>query len=52
LSPSQWIALGVAITAAVWYVLWLRGLLRRSREADRQVDHSKLRAWKDDAGEE
>ncbi len=51
MSPSQWIALGVAITAVLWYVLWLRTLYRRSREADRQVDHSKLRPWKDDPGE-
>jgi hypothetical protein len=51
LSPSQWIALGVAFVAAVWYVLWLRTLLHRSREADRQIDRSKLRPWKDDAGD-
>ena len=48
MSPSLWIALGVAITAVLCYVLYMRVLVRRSREIDQQVDYSKIRPWKGD----
>jgi len=51
-SPSLWIALGVAITLAVWYVLWLRVLVRKSREIDSKIDYSRVRPWKGDAGDD
>ena len=50
MSPALWIALGVAITVVLGYVLCMRVLARQSREIDKQVDFSKIRPWKDDEG--
>jgi len=52
MSPSLWIALGVAITLVVCYLLWMRVLVRNSREIDRQIDYSKIRPWQDDEGKD
>ena len=40
---SLWIALGVAITVVLCYVLWLRVLARRSREIDMWIDYTRIR---------
>ena len=48
MSPSLWLALGVAIAAVVCYVLCMRVLVRKSREIDKQVDYSKIKKLKDD----
>ena len=52
MSPALWIALGVAITVVLGYVLCMRVLARQSREIDQQVDYSKIRPWKDDEGKD
>lgn len=52
MSPALWIALGVAITVVVGYVLCMRVLARQSREIDKRVDYSKIRPWKDDDGKD
>ena len=43
-----WIALIVAALVLFGYVVVMRAFFQRSREADKQVDPSKLRPWKDD----
>jgi hypothetical protein len=50
MSPSLWIALGVAITVGLLYVLSVRVLFRKSREIDKQIDYSRIRPWKGDEG--
>ena len=52
MSLSLWIALGVAITVVLFYVLCMQVLVRRSRELDAQVDYSRIRPWKDDEGKD
>lgn len=52
MSLALWIALGVAVAAALCYVACMRILARRSREIDKQVDFSKIRPWKDDEGKD
>lgn len=43
-----WIALGVAVTGAIFYLLVMRVLARESRETDKKIDYSKIREWKDE----
>lgn len=50
MSAALWVALGVAITVVLGYVLCMRVLARQSREIDKQVDYSRMRPWKDDDG--
>ena len=45
---TPWILLVVAVLAIVGYVVVMRVFFQRSREADKQVDHTKIRPWKDD----
>ena len=45
---TLWILAAVAIFALLGYVVVMRAFFQRSREADKQVDHSKIRPWKDD----
>ncbi len=52
MSPSLWIALGVAITVLLCYVLCMRVLVRKSREIDKQIDYSRIRPWKGDEGKD
>ncbi len=52
MSTALWIALGVAITVVVGYVLCVRVLARQSREIDQQVDFSKIRPLRDDDGKD
>jgi len=48
MSPSLWIALGVAITVVLCYGVCMRVLVNKSREIDKQIDYSRIRPWKDD----
>ena len=48
MSMAAWIALIVAAFVLFGYVVVMRAFFQRSREADKQVDPSKLRPWKDD----
>lgn len=52
MSASLWIALGVAITGVLCYVLCMRVLVRKSREIDKQIDYSRVRPWKGDEAKE
>lgn len=45
-NPLLWIA--IAFVAVIAYMLVMRVLARSSKEADRKVDHSKMKPWKDD----
>ena len=45
---SHWILATVAVVALLGYLVVMRAFFQRSREADKQVDPSKLRPWKDD----
>jgi hypothetical protein len=45
---TPWIPLVVAVFVVVGYVMVMRVLFQRSRELDKQVDHTKLRPWKDE----
>lgn len=50
MSATQWIVLGVVAVLALGYLLAMRIFFRRSRDLDKQVDHAKLRPWKDEDG--
>ena len=45
---TLWVPLVVAVFVVVGYVVVMRAFIQRSREADSQVDHSKIRPWVDD----
>jgi hypothetical protein len=45
---THWILAILAVLALLGYALVMGAFFKRSREADKQVDHSKLRPWKDD----
>ena len=45
---THWILLVVAVFAVLGYFVVMRAFFQRSREADNQVDYSKIRPWKDD----
>ena len=47
MSTIQWIVLA-AIAVVVVYLLVMRVFFRESREADKHIDYSKVRAWKDE----
>jgi hypothetical protein len=47
-TTSLWIVLGAAVVVVAVYLLTMRGLQRRSREVDKQVDFTKIRPLKDD----
>lgn len=42
------IAVSVAIAAVIVYLLVMRVFFRESKELDKQIDHSKMKEWKDD----
>ena len=48
MNMAPWIPLVVALLVVVGYLVVMRVLFQRSRELDKQVDHSKIRPWKDD----
>ena len=45
---GHWILLSVVVLGLLAYVVVMRAFFQRSREADKQVDYSKIRPWKDD----
>ena len=45
---TPWILLFVAVLVLLGYVVVMRAFFQRSRDADKQVDYSKIRPWKDD----
>ena len=47
MSPVQW-TIVAAIGAVVVYLLVMRVFFRESREADKHIDYSKVKEWKDD----
>ena len=42
------IAVGVALVAVICYLLVMRIFYRESAEADKSIDYSKMKEWKDD----
>lgn len=48
MTTALWIVVGFAIVIVVGYFLTMRNLFRKSREVEKQIDHSKIRKWKDD----
>ena len=48
MSMTVWIFLGVAVFVVLAYFVVMRVFFQRSREADKKVDYSKIRPWKDD----
>ncbi|CAN5187347.1 hypothetical protein BH24PSE2_BH24PSE2_10160 [soil metagenome] len=48
MSTTLWILVAVAVIAVAAFVSYMRRLFRESREAEKRIDRSKLRAWRDD----
>lgn len=48
LSTTLWIVLSVVAVVVVIYLLTMRVFFRQSRDADKHIDMSKVREWKDD----
>jgi hypothetical protein len=47
MSTNLWLGLAV-IGVVVIYLLVMRVFFRQSREADKHIDYSKIREWKDE----
>ena len=47
MSSTLWIVLASA-AVVVFYLFAMRVFYRRSQELDKQVDHSKIKEWKDE----
>jgi len=45
---APWILVMVAAFVLFGYVVVMRAFIRRSREADKEVDQSKIRPWVDE----
>lgn len=48
MSTTVWSALAIAVLFAIGYLIWVLGLLEKSRELDRKIDFTKLRKFQDD----
>jgi len=48
MSTTLWIVLAVAVFVVLAYFVVMRVFFQRSREADKHVDYTKIRPWKDD----
>ncbi len=48
LDTTLWIILGVAGAVGALYLITMRILYRQSRETERNIDHTKVRQWKDE----
>ena len=48
MSTTLWVVVAIAVAVVVLYLLTMRVFFRQSREADRQIDYSKIRPVKDD----
>jgi hypothetical protein len=47
-SEALWWVAGIAVVVIVLYFVTMRVFFRQSREADRNIDLSKVREWKDE----
>jgi signal transduction histidine kinase len=43
-----WIVMGIVGAVVIVYLVTMRIFFRQSREADRNIDFTKVREWKDD----
>ena len=48
MSTTLWTFLAVAVFVVLAYFVVMRVFFQRGREADKQVDYTKIRPWKDD----
>ncbi len=48
MSTKLWIAIGLLILGAVLLASYLREQFRKSKQAEKQIDYSKIRRWEDD----
>ena len=48
MSMTVWIVLAVVAFVVLAYFVVMRVFFQRSREADKNVDYSKIRPWKDE----
>jgi hypothetical protein len=48
LSETAWIVIGAGIAIVAIYLVTMRVFFRQSRDADKKIDFSKVREWKDD----
>ena len=48
MSTTLWIVIAIIAAVIVVYLLTMRVFFRQSREADKRIDFSKVREWKDD----
>jgi hypothetical protein len=48
MSMNLWILLAVLVFVVLAYFVVMRVFFQRSREADKHVDYTKIRPWKDD----
>jgi flagellar basal body-associated protein FliL len=48
MSTPLWILLAVAVFVMLAYFAVMRVFFQRSREADKRVDYTKIRPWKDE----
>ena len=48
MSEALWWVAGIAVVVIVLYFVTMRVFFRQSREADRNIDLSKVREWKDE----
>jgi signal transduction histidine kinase len=50
LDTTLWIVLGIGAAVMVIYFVTMRVFFRQSRDADKKIDYSKVREWKDEEG--
>ena len=48
LDLDLWTVMGIVAAVIVVYLLTMRVFFRQSRDADKKIDFSKVREWKDD----
>jgi signal transduction histidine kinase len=48
LDTTLWIVVGLAAAVIVVYLVTMRVFFRQSRDADKKIDLSKVREWKDE----
>ena len=48
MSTTLWIVLGIIVAVILIYLVTMRVFFRQSRDADKKIDFSKVREWKDD----
>lgn len=48
MSTTLWIVIGIIAAVIVVYLVTMRVFFRQSRDADKRIDFSKVREWKDD----